>query len=241
MFPGFHFILLLLLVIEQTGFLKFCTFLSNMTVHLFFSPLHHCFPCEKCPFTESCICLDDVSSKLIEEMHECTTPRKQADTFDSNCLVAVLSALELLATHMSWGWVCNKIVSKLFKMLESCNPESNTSAAVVALLADLGRLGVETGGYDDPGLKSIVQQLSTKLHRTSLLKYSTFSMAIVHSLTQLYPNGAESFLKNNEESVKDAHSASNTATSDILRTMFSSSSSKPTSALHNRVIDDIIA
>ncbi|KAH9606731.1 hypothetical protein KSS87_003795 [Heliosperma pusillum] len=198
--------------------------------------LRHCFPCEKCPFTERSICLDDVSSKLIEEVQGFTNTHFQADTSDSCLLFAILSALELLASHMSWGWVCDRVVSKLFEMLESCDPQSIMSSAVITLLGDLGRLGVETGGYDDPGVKSIVQQLSASLHRTSSSKHSTFSMAVVHSLTQLHANGAEVFLKNNEESIKGAHPASSKATSDILRTMFSSLSDKPTSALHNCVV-----
>ncbi|XP_074320398.1 uncharacterized protein LOC141657155 isoform X2 [Silene latifolia] len=203
--------------------------------------LQHCFPCEKCPFADRSICLDDVSSKLIEEMQAFTDPHNQADTFDSRFLVAILSALELLATHMSWGWVCDKVVSKLLETVESCDPESIMSTAVVTLLGDLGRLGVETRGYDDPGVRSIIQRLSASLHKASSSKHNTFSMTVVHSLTQLHPNGAEVFLKNNEESVKGAHPASSTATSDILRTMFSSLSNKPTSALHNCVIPDIIA
>ncbi|KAK9756715.1 hypothetical protein RND81_01G116400 [Saponaria officinalis] len=206
---------------------------------------HQFFPFSRCRFTGSSLCLDDVLSKLLEEVQGCTQSCPQSDTYGSPFLVAAVSALELLAVNMSWDWVCNKVVSKLFETLESCDPESVLSTTVVTLLGDIGKRGVEAVGYSDPGVKSITDQLSANLLRTSTMNLNTIPMAIVHALIKLYPNSNDFVLKNNEDRpVKGAHPASCTAASDIMTTMLSSLSPEHTSTMRpilNRVISGIIA
>ncbi|KAL9225087.1 hypothetical protein vseg_001051 [Gypsophila vaccaria] len=209
-----------------------CSLARNDDIHLGDCTWHQFFPFGRCPFAGSSLCMDDVFSKLLEEVQVCAQPCHQVDMYGSRFLVAVMSALELLAYDMSWDWVCNKAVAKLFETLESCDPGSVLSTIVVTLLGDIGKRGVEAFGYSDPVLKSITQRLSANLLRTSAMKCSTLPMAIVHALIQLHPNGNDLVLKNDEDrSVKGMHPASCTPASDILTTMVSSLSSEHTSAM----------
>ncbi|XP_031129433.1 uncharacterized protein LOC116031385 isoform X1 [Ipomoea triloba] len=70
------------------------------------------------------------------------------------CLVDVLALIELVACFMSWDWTVENIVCAVFKMLESCLLE-HVPAAIVILLAQLGRFGVSANGYEDIGVQNL--------------------------------------------------------------------------------------
>ncbi|KAL4385864.1 hypothetical protein GQ457_09G000770 [Hibiscus cannabinus] len=84
----------------------------------------------------------------------------------------VLSLMELLACNMSWNWTCKKIIVQLWSMLESSVHE-NLTVAIIILLGQLGRIGVDAVGYEDKE----VENLRTKLH-AFLLRDTTISAGL---------------------------------------------------------------
>ncbi|KZV47462.1 hypothetical protein F511_23042 [Dorcoceras hygrometricum] len=72
--------------------------------------------------------------------------------------VDVLSLVEIIAHLMKWEWTCNNILGGLFEILESCAMES-FHTAIIVLLNQLGRLGVDSNGYEDAGVKKLRERL----------------------------------------------------------------------------------
>ncbi|GMI91989.1 MATERNAL EFFECT EMBRYO ARREST 22, EMBRYO DEFECTIVE 1611 [Hibiscus trionum] len=81
----------------------------------------------------------------------------------------VLSLMELLACNMSWDWTCKIIVSQLWTILESSSVE-NLNVAVVILLDQLGRLGVDAVGYEDKEVENLRVKLSAFLRRETTMR-----------------------------------------------------------------------
>ncbi|XP_021846269.2 uncharacterized protein [Spinacia oleracea] len=206
---------------------------------------HQFTPCVRCPFFEGSVTLEDVSSELLEQLQRHIVPHDPAlSAHPSNrealsCILGdVLSSLELIASITGWDWVHDKIVPKLFKMSESSHQDKVLSTALVVLLGDIGRLGVEERGYDDTGVEGIKRHLLGLLHQTATTKCdTTLPMAIVYGLIGLYPKGHEMFQKGNNILPEGNHSAS--ASSDIVSKFLSSLSSEQMTSLSSLVNPDI--
>lgn len=141
----------------------------------------------KCPFSESVASLDVIVTMLLKELQGHTlgcSPLCPKEAFDWSipgvptkgdrteeisgdwgsenlvCSVNMLSLLELVASLMNWEWTFDKVISPLLKMMESCIPDA-ISTAIITLLGQLGRDAVDAKGYQDPGVNSLRDWLST--------------------------------------------------------------------------------
>uniref|UniRef100_A0A5B7BWU3 Maternal effect embryo arrest 22 n=1 Tax=Davidia involucrata TaxID=16924 RepID=A0A5B7BWU3_DAVIN len=137
----------------------------------------------------------------------CYLNKSRIPTTQSNCVFNgtlchfsdILSLVELVACYMSWDWICNNIVCQLLKMLESCVLE-NFVAAVVLLLGQLGRLGVDANGYEDTGVENLRCRLSVFLCQDTSRKLGlSIQIATVTALLGLLPLNFEELIKNNME------------------------------------------
>ncbi|XP_061342808.1 uncharacterized protein LOC133288977 isoform X2 [Gastrolobium bilobum] len=81
----------------------------------------------------------------------------------------ILSLLELVASKMSWCWTDIKLVPRLLKMLDTCM-EENFAIPIIVILGQLGRIGVNVGGYEDRGVEKLRCNLFAYLCRTSSMK-----------------------------------------------------------------------
>ncbi|XP_075486722.1 LOW QUALITY PROTEIN: uncharacterized protein LOC142526310 [Primulina tabacum] len=95
-----------------------------------------------------------------EEIAKEVTGLRQAvsliSTFDESLcnFVDILSLVEIIARFMRWEWTFDNIIGGLLEIFESCAMES-FSAAIILLLNQLGRLGVDFNGYEDTGIKRL--------------------------------------------------------------------------------------
>ncbi|KAJ7969175.1 Maternal effect embryo arrest protein [Quillaja saponaria] len=98
----------------------------------------------------------------------------------------VLSLVELVACKMSWSWTCIKIVPELLRILKLCVVD-NIAAALIVLLGQLGRLGVDSGGFEDEGVKNLRGNLFSYLGRESTMKSGHLQIATATALLGLFP------------------------------------------------------
>ncbi|KAK8296370.1 hypothetical protein V6Z12_D05G120200 [Gossypium hirsutum] len=70
---------------------------------------------------------------------------------------------------LSWDWTCRKIISQLWSMLES-SFIGNLSVAIVILLGQLGRLGVDAVGYEDKEVENLRAKLSAFLWQETTIR-----------------------------------------------------------------------
>ncbi|KAK9022442.1 hypothetical protein V6N11_002704 [Hibiscus sabdariffa] len=105
----------------------------------------------------------------------------------------VLSLMELLACNMSWDWTCKRIISQLWTMLESSSIE-NLNVAVVILLGQLGRLGVDAVGYEDTEVVNLRVKLSAFLRQETTIRAGLpIQLATVSALLGLVSLDLEDF------------------------------------------------
>ncbi|KAK7300211.1 hypothetical protein RJT34_11050 [Clitoria ternatea] len=112
-------------------------------------------------------------------LKKCAISATQSDDLKSIAfchLSDVLSLVELVANKMSWQWTDIKLVPRLLNMLDS-HVEGDFAIAIIVLLGQLGRIGVDVGGYEDQGVGKLRCNLIGYLCRTSSLK-SVFSLQI---------------------------------------------------------------
>ncbi|KAL2973150.1 hypothetical protein AAZX31_14G031400 [Glycine max] len=99
----------------------------------------------------------------------------------------VLSLVELVANKMSWHWVDMKLVPQLLNLLDSC-VEENFAVRIIVLLGQLGRTGVDVGGYEDNGVGNLRCYLYTYFCRTSSMKAGlSLQVAAATTLFDLLP------------------------------------------------------
>lgn len=111
----------------------------------------------------------------------------------------ILLLVELVASKMSWNWTCSEIIKPLLRMLDSPLPE-DISLSIVMLLGQLGRLGVESVGYEDIGIENLRSQLSAFLWRDSTIRAGLpFQIATISSLLGLMPFDMEKLYNDNEK------------------------------------------
>ncbi|TYH47597.1 hypothetical protein ES332_D10G008700v1 [Gossypium tomentosum] len=106
----------------------------------------------------------------------------------------ILSLMELLACNMSWNWTCNKIIAQLWSTLESSALE-NLSVAIIILLGQLGRIGVDAVGYEDKEVENLRTKLNTFLLRETTIRaglpIQLATVAALLGLTSLDLNNIE--------------------------------------------------
>ncbi|KAJ6846984.1 uncharacterized protein M6B38_284255 [Iris pallida] len=99
----------------------------------------------------------------------------------------IVSLVELVACYMSWEWTYKRIVLRLSKMLGSCQ-YGELLAALFVLIGQLGRFGIDIGGYQQTGIAELRQSLAVALD-TCIMKERSFptQLAAVSALLNLLP------------------------------------------------------
>ncbi|KAK8466937.1 hypothetical protein PHAVU_008G197100 [Phaseolus vulgaris] len=202
----------------------------------------------KCPFLEGAESIDAVACLLLEEIKrvdlsesgfmevqcaidknydvpcskKCLISATQPDTLktvDCCCLSNVLSLVELVANKMSWHWVGMKLVPQLLNILDSC-VEENFAIRIIVLLGQLGRTGVDVGGFEDQGVGNLRCYLCTYFCRTSSVKADlSLQFATASALFGLLPLDFESLFHTNIN--LSAYSKSISDNAETLRKWFS--------------------
>ncbi|KAJ0018587.1 hypothetical protein Pint_11304 [Pistacia integerrima] len=131
----------------------------------------------------------------------------------------VLSLVELLACNMRWDWTCTTIIPELLRILESSMQESFT-VAIVILLGQLGRLGVNACGYEDKEVESLRSKLSAFLQRDTTTRAGLpIQIAVVSALLGLLSLDFKQIIQIN---TKCPTIASQSVPADHIRKWFSS-------------------
>ncbi|XVE91307.1 hypothetical protein DITRI_Ditri20bG0143200 [Diplodiscus trichospermus] len=129
----------------------------------------------------------------------------------------VLSLVELLACNMSWDWTCRKIISELWSMLES-SVLDNLAVAIIILVGQLGRLGVDAVGYEDKEVENLRVRLSAFLWRETTIRAGLpIQLATVTALSGLT---SLDFEKVGLENVKLPVMSGQFVPSDLIRNWF---------------------
>ncbi|KAL8267346.1 hypothetical protein R6Q59_004690 [Mikania micrantha] len=166
------------------------------------------FPsCAKCPFSTGSVSMEELVLLLLKKLSDCSIHMSGMMTDKSSIvpddttsdLGNVLSLLELLATKMSWGWVCKNIVSKLLKMLEACVMETPL-ASIFVLLGQMARLGIDSNGFHDPEVEVVRVKLISFISQSTSNKISLpIQFAAVTALLGTTPLCFQEICKNCSE------------------------------------------
>ncbi|PNY04429.1 protein TRANPARENT TESTA 12-like [Trifolium pratense] len=109
----------------------------------------------------------------------------------------MLSLVELVANKMSWHWTNARLVPQLLNMLDTC-VEEKIAVAISVLLGQLGRIGVDSGGYEDRGVENMRCNLYAYLCRISSTKAGfSLQIATANTLFLLLPHGFETLFHTN--------------------------------------------
>ncbi|KAI3728853.1 hypothetical protein L6452_17497 [Arctium lappa] len=164
------------------------------------------FPsCTKCPFFDGAVSMEELASLLLKRlwsyalcpqcdgcsmdccMHEFGITTYKSTTVPDGTLGDVLSLLELIASKMNWGWVCENIINQLLKLLEACAKETPLTAIFV-LLGQLARLGIDANGFQDVEVENIRIILSSFISGNTSSKISLpVQFAAVNALLDTMP------------------------------------------------------
>ncbi|KAL2524704.1 maternal effect [Abeliophyllum distichum] len=109
--------------------------------------------------------------------------------------IDILSLFELIAFYMGWDWAFDNIVCQLWEFLEA-HVLGLFSTAIITLLGQLGRLGVNTGGYEDNGVEKLRGWLSSFLCSASDKWSIPVQFAIVNALFGVIPIKFEELIEN---------------------------------------------
>ncbi|XP_022637598.1 uncharacterized protein LOC106765059 isoform X2 [Vigna radiata var. radiata] len=198
----------------------------------------------KCPFLEGAESIDAVASLLLEEIkrvhssdsrfmsvqcaidkpcsEKCLISAPQPDalkTVDCCCLSDVLSLVELVANKTSWHWADMKLVPQLLHILDSCVDE-NFAIRIIVLLGQLGRNGVDVGGFEDHGVRNLRCYLFAYFSRSYIMKADlSLQFATASALFGLLPLDFETLFHSNIN--LSAYSISVSDNAEILRKWFS--------------------
>ncbi|XP_051128785.1 uncharacterized protein LOC127249817 [Andrographis paniculata] len=117
---------------------------------------------------------------------DCVT---SSSPYDENLceILDTLPLMEILASFMSWRWTADHIIGPICKSFESRLTEG-FSAAIIILLGQLGRLGIEAIGYEDPEVEKLREWFSAILLGNSFTTLTLpVQFAILTSLFGLTP------------------------------------------------------
>lgn len=196
------------------------------------------FPsCTKCPFFDGAVSMEELASLLLKRlwsyalcaqcegcstaccMHEFGITTYKSTTVPDGTLSKlgdVLSLLELLASKMNWGWVCENIISQLLKLLEACVKET-TLTAIFVLLGQLARLGIDANGFQDVEVENIRVILSSFIsgNTSSIISLPVQFAAVNALLDTMPPLSFQQVCKNSAELVSPS------TPTDYIRKWFS--------------------
>ncbi|KAK1375650.1 hypothetical protein POM88_031843 [Heracleum sosnowskyi] len=148
----------------------------------------------------------------------------------------ILSLLELVAANMNWSWSFTNIVLKLLEILDSCFIDKLTPAVIV-LLGQLGRLGVVAKGYNDTGVETLRDRLSSFLHQNgSAIMVLPTQIATVYALLGVIPLRFEELIKSNN---KPPEVVEDSGSTDRVRNWFSLLSKEQQSLSTKLLIDGV--
>ncbi|XVF26278.1 hypothetical protein REPUB_Repub14bG0002100 [Reevesia pubescens] len=117
-------------------------------------------------------CVVDMNCNVSCCLDKCSLPVKKSGAVVTGILCDisdVISLMELLACNMGWEWTCKKIIAQLWSMLESSVLE-NLTIAIIILLGQLGRLGVDDVGCEDKEVENLRVKLSALLWQDTTIK-----------------------------------------------------------------------
>ncbi|KAF5742411.1 hypothetical protein HS088_TW09G00459 [Tripterygium wilfordii] len=141
---------------------------------------------------ESLICEEDPCAHGVKCDPSCCLMKFEMPASQSHAvinhtfcdIIDVLSLVELLARNLSWEWTYEKIALRLLEMLET--PTLGTlNLSVVILLGQLGRLGVDAGGFEDKGVDHLRRKLSAFLSQEPNIVGLPIQIATVNVLLGL--------------------------------------------------------
>ncbi|XP_045800778.1 uncharacterized protein LOC123894754 isoform X1 [Trifolium pratense] len=139
------------------------------------------------PCTDSINC--DVSCCLKKNVACPSQPDVLIDV--TLCQISdILSLLELVANKMSWQWTNTNLVPQLLHVLDSCAME-NAVVAIIVLLGQLGRLGVDVGGYEDQGVENLRSKLLSHLCNSTTKAGTSLQIATATAVFGLLPFNLE--------------------------------------------------
>ncbi|KAF5444885.1 hypothetical protein F2P56_033977 [Juglans regia] len=183
--------------------------------------LYNSFKSEVSSSHEGFYCAADVNfdTSCCLEKYEMPTTQSHSIASMRLChLTDVLSLVELVACNMRWNWTCIKMIPQLLKILELCVLE-DFAAAIVVLLGQLGRLGVDAGGYEDKGVENLRCNLYTFLNRYTTMKAGLhLQIATATALLGLLPDDFDALIQSN---VKIQVTATQSLLADSMRKWFS--------------------
>ncbi|KAL5101476.1 hypothetical protein RYX36_005803 [Vicia faba] len=139
---------------------------------------------------------NDVSSRLRKCLVSDTRPHALKNAILCR-LSDIVSLVELVANKMRWHWTDIKLVPQLLDMLDTC-AEEKIVIAIIVLLGQLGRIGIDNGGYEDRGVENLRCNLFAYLCRVSSTKAClSVQIATVNILFGLLPIGLETLFLTN--------------------------------------------
>ncbi|KAG0457394.1 hypothetical protein HPP92_022551 [Vanilla planifolia] len=113
--------------------------------------------------------------------------------------IDVVSLVELLGHYMNWEWTYKEAIPCLLKMLEGCVFEEYL-AALFVLVGELGRIGVDAGGYKQTGISELRSHLTKLLGElTSKARSLPTQLAAVSALLNLLPSSFHDILSNRQD------------------------------------------
>ncbi|XP_042468457.1 uncharacterized protein LOC122051396 isoform X1 [Zingiber officinale] len=119
-------------------------------------------------------------------------------------IIDVVSAIELFSLYMGWKWTSDNILPRILAMLKLC-PSSEFSIAAVVLIGQLGRFGVDYGGFQEIGVSQLRCNLSSLLKASLHGKNSLPNqLAIINALVNLLPLSFKEIVDRNHEHLVDA-------------------------------------
>ncbi|KAL3522894.1 hypothetical protein ACH5RR_015728 [Cinchona calisaya] len=169
------------------------------------------------------------SSHHLSEVHEMRTEDDQhhGEAVPPNFVsdqylcyfIDILSLVELVASFMNWDWTFGNVVSRLFQMLDSC-VQDDFFPAIITLLGQLGRLGVDAKGYGDSGVQRVREWLSAFVSKSTFSNFGfPIQFACVCALVGLISRSFEEVVKTNFDI---AVAGSQSIAMDCVRKWFSS-------------------
>ncbi|KAL4569770.1 hypothetical protein LXL04_025413 [Taraxacum kok-saghyz] len=166
------------LLLAQSDYSLITTVVSSLVIY---HEKENASACAKCPFLIGAVSMEELVSVLLKRL----VSHAQVKSTDGGLsdLGDVLSLLELVASKMKWGRVCENIVSELLKLLERFVVETPLTAVFV-LLGQLARLGIEANGFQDADVENIRIKLSSFITGTTT---SPVQFAAVNALLGTTP------------------------------------------------------
>ncbi|XP_027185603.1 CAP-Gly domain-containing linker protein 1-like [Coffea eugenioides] len=211
--------------------------------------------CSSCPFKDGVVSVDFIVSILLGKLKEqmealnsssCQSVILEMKKMDGQChgeaiqsnfvpnenlinFIDTLSLLELVAVSVSWDWTFGNIVLPLFRMLDCV--QEQFFPAIITLLGQLGRIGVDANGYENSGVESIRQWLSAFLSRTTFKDFGLLiQFASAFALLDLIAKSFEEVVEANFESFATGNQP---VAMDAVRKWFSSLSNEQQSSFRS--------